>query len=159
MTLSLQTYSDGGARGNPGPAAIGVVICAENGKILEEASKTIGERTNNQAEYEAMLWALQLARQRKARRLRCHADSELIIYQLQGVYRIKDLHLKTLAEKVKSLAAQFESITFRQIPRSHAMITRADKLLNQTLDRAKAKAPSRHESSTRTNEYVQEEFL
>ena len=136
MTLTLQTYSDGGARGNPGPAAIGVVLCDAQGKVLEEASKTIGERTNNQAEYEALLLALQLARQRKARRLRCHADSELLIYQLQGVYRIKDAHLKTLAEKVKSLAARFDSITFLQIPRSHPMITRADKLLNQTLNKA-----------------------
>jgi ribonuclease HI len=143
MTLSLQTYSDGGARGNPGPAAVGVVLCDDHGKILQEATKTIGDRTNNQAEYEALLLALQLARQRKASRLRCHADSELLVFQLQGVYRIKDGHLKTLAEKVKSLASHFESITFKQIPREHPMIARADKLLNQTLDRIEAKAPPR----------------
>jgi ribonuclease HI len=143
MSLSLQTYSDGGARGNPGPAAIGVVLCDEHGAVLEESSKTIGDRTNNQAEYEAMLLALELAHQRKARRLRCHADSELLIYQLQGVYRIKDLHLKALAEKVKSLANRFDSITFQQLPRSHPMIARADRLLNKTLDQAKTKAPIR----------------
>src|SRR5882762_5031526 len=148
MSLLLHTYSDGGARGNPGPAAIGVVLCDERGKIVHEASKSIGHRTNNQAEYEALLFALQLARQRKARRLRCHADSELLIYQLQGSYRIKDAGLKTLSEKVKSLASEFESVTYRQIPREHPMIARADKLLNQTLNRIRAKAPARAEPPT-----------
>jgi ribonuclease HI len=140
---TLQTFSDGGARGNPGPAAIGVVLCDEHGKVLQEASKTIGERTNNQAEYEALLLALELAHQQKARHLRCHADSELMIYQVQGLYRIKNLHLRELAEKVKSSAARFDSVTFRQIPREHPMIARADKLLNQTLNKAGAAAPFR----------------
>jgi ribonuclease HI len=135
--LTLQTYSDGGARGNPGPSAIGVVLCDEKGHVIHEASKTIGERTNNQAEYEAMIFALQLAQERKARHLQCHADSELLIYQIQGTYRIKNVHLKALLEKVKSLTSGFDSITFRQIPREHPMIARADKLLNQTLDKAK----------------------
>src|SRR5260370_31402158 len=101
MTRTLQTYSDGGARGNPGPAAVGVVLCDKRGKVLQEASKTIGDRTNNQAEYEALLMALDLAHQRKAKHLKCHADSELLVYQLQGVYRIKNVELKLLAEKVK----------------------------------------------------------
>jgi ribonuclease HI len=143
MSLTLQTYSDGGARGNPGPAAIGVVICDEHGTVLDEASRTIGDRTNNQAEYEALLLALDLAYERKARRLRCFADSELLVYQVQGVYRIKNLELKALAEKVKSSAARFESIVFKQVPREHPMITRADKLLNQTLNKARAKAPAK----------------
>jgi ribonuclease HI len=141
--MTLTTYSDGGARGNPGPAAIGVVLCNEQGKVVLEASHTIGHRTNNQAEYEAMLLALTLAHQQGAKKLHCFADSELLVYQLQGVYRIKDSHLKVLSEKVKSLIQKFESVTFRQVPRSHAMITRADKLLNQTLNNAKLKGPSR----------------
>ena len=82
-----------------------------------------------------------LALQRKAKRLRCHADSELLVYQIQGHYRIKNLELKALAEKVKSSVARFESVIFKQIPREHPMIARADKLLNQTLNKAKAKAP------------------
>lgn len=137
--MTLTTYSDGGARGNPGPSAIGIVLCNEQGEVVQEASKSIGERTNNQAEYEAMLFALETARTLKATRLHCFADSELIIFQLQGRYRIKDNHLKLLSEKVKSLMTQFEAITFQQVPRSHPMITRADKLLNQTLDKMKAK--------------------
>jgi ribonuclease HI len=141
MSLTLQTYSDGGARGNPGPSAIGVVICDAQGNVLDEASRTIGDRTNNQAEYEALLLALDLAYERKASRLQCFADSELLVYQVQGVYRIKNLELKALAEKVKFSVSRFESVTFKQVPREHPMITRADKLLNQTLNKARAKAP------------------
>jgi ribonuclease HI len=155
MSLTLQTYSDGGARGNPGPAAIGVVICDEHGKVLQEASRTIGDRTNNQAEYEALLLALELAYQHKAKRLKCHADSELLVYQIQGRYRIKNVELKALAEKVKSSTARFESVTFKQIPREHPMIARADKLLNQTLNKAKAKAPPKPIKA----EYTQEELF
>ncbi|HVO33324.1 MAG TPA: ribonuclease HI family protein [Elusimicrobiota bacterium] len=140
MALALQTFSDGGARGNPGPAAIGVVLCDERHKVVHETAECIGQATNNQAEYRAMILALTLAHERGATRLECHADSELLVFQLQGRYRIKDFHLKSLAEKVKSLASRFESIVFRQIPRESPMIARADKLLNQALNRAGATA-------------------
>ena len=141
--MILHTFSDGGARGNPGPAAIGVVLCEPGGKIVAETAECVGEMTNNKAEYRAMLKALELARAHKARKLLCHGDSELIIYQLQGVYRIKNLELKVLAEKVKSAAGAFEAVTWKQVPREHPMISRADKLLNQALNRARAHAPAR----------------
>ena len=142
MTTRLfHTFSDGGARGNPGPAAIGALICDDKNQVLEEATRLIGETTNNVAEYNAMLLALELAKKRHARRLVCYADSQLLIFQLQGTYRIKDLKLKPLAEKVKSLAAGFDQIEYRQVPREHPMITRADKILNQTLNRAQRSAP------------------
>src|SRR5262249_23307896 len=131
MSAVLHTFSDGGARGNPGPAAVGVVLCDPQGKVLQETARCIGDATNNVAEYSAMLLALELARKHKARRVLCHADSELIVYQLQGLYRIKDMNLRALAEKVKSLAAGFDSVTWEQVPREHRMISRADKLLNQ----------------------------
>ena len=136
MSGILHTYSDGGARGNPGPAAIGAVLCDEKGKVIFETARCIGETTNNVAEYNAMILALESAHERKARHLICHADSELLIFQLQGIYRIKDLRLKALAEKVKSLASRFESVKWRQIPRESKMIARADKLLNQALNKA-----------------------
>ena len=158
MNLTLQTFSDGGARGNPGPAAIGVVICDEQGRVLDETACPIGHRTNNQAEYEAMLLALQIARQRKASHLQCFADSELLVYQLQGSYKIKDVHLKALAEKVRAKAAEFTSITFRQVPRSHPMIARADKLLNKTLDQANAKAPPRSTPPSAAD-YIQKDLF
>lgn len=136
MSEAIYTYSDGGARGNPGPAACGVVLATPEGKVLYETAKCIGETTNNVAEYNGMIMALELAKERKARHLVCHADSELIVFQLQGKYRIKDLRLKGLSEKVKSLAAQFDAVVFRQVPREHPMIRRADKALNQALNKA-----------------------
>src|SRR5262249_53468610 len=139
--MILHTYSDGGARGNPGPAAIGFVICNPDGSVLKERAECIGEMTNNKAEYRAMLKAMETARALKATKLLCHADSELIVYQLQGLYRIKDAHLAALAEKVKSVAIHFQSVQWTQVPREHPMIRRADKLLNQALDKAKARAP------------------
>ena len=134
--MILHTFSDGGARGNPGPSAIGVVICDPNGNVIREEAECIGDGTNNKAEYRAMLKALEMAKALKAKTLLCHGDSELIIFQLQGIYRIKDAHLKVLAEKVKSAASAFEAVTWKQVPREHPMIARADKLLNQALNRA-----------------------
>ena len=139
--MILHTFSDGGARGNPGPAAIGYVICDPGGRVLREGAECIGEMTNNKAEYRAMLKALETARDLKAAKLLCHADSELITYQLQGRYRIKDAELKKLAEKVKSVAIHFQGIEWKQVPREHPMIRRADKLLNLALDKAGARAP------------------
>lgn len=152
--MILHTYSDGGARGNPGPAAIGYVICTPHGEVLKEGAECIGEMTNNKAEYRAMLKAMETAKTMKATQLLCHGDSELIVYQLQGRFRIKDAQLKTLAEKVKSVAVHFQSVRWTQVPREHPMIRRADKLLNQALDKAKARAPAK-----RTAEPSQGEFF
>ena len=153
--MMLHTFSDGGARGNPGPAAIGYVICRTDGKVIQEGAECIGEMTNNKAEYRAMLKALEMARALKATTLVSHADSELLVYQLQGVYRIKDAGLKTLAEKVKSAADAFQAVQWKQVPREHPMIKRADKLLNQAMDKAKARAPIR----PRTDEPMQRELF
>jgi len=151
---ALYTYSDGGARGNPGPAAIGVVLCDERSRVVYEGARRIGRATNNQAEYQAMIWALELARERRAEELLCHADSELLVFQIQGRYRIKNIQLKPLAEKVKSLAAGFKSIRFRQIPRESAMIARADQLLNRALDRDPApEAPASGAGDLRQDEF------
>jgi len=139
--MILHTFSDGGARGNPGPAAIGVIIATPDGKIIHEFAECIGHATNNVAEYRAMLKAIELARSLHATELLCHADSELIIFQLQGVYRIKDSRLAGLAEKVKSAASGLTRISWKQIPRESPMIVEADRLLNQALNKARATAP------------------
>ena len=139
--MILHTYSDGGARGNPGPSAIGVVICDEHDQVLEEHAECIGDGTNNVAEYRAMLLALDIAKKRGATQLLCTADSQLLIYQLQGVYRVKHPALQALMEKVRSAAKGFEQITWRHVPREHPMITRADKRLNHALNRAQAGSP------------------
>jgi ribonuclease HI len=143
--MLLHTYSDGGARGNPGPAAIGFVICNPRGEVVREGAECIGEMTNNKAEYRAMLKAMETAKTLKATKLLCHGDSELIVYQLEGRYRIKDAGLKVLAEKVKSAARAFEAVHWKQVPREHPMIRRADKLLNQALDKIRARAPAQRE--------------
>ena len=137
----LHTYSDGGARGNPGPSGIGVVICDENDQVLEEHAEYIGEGTNNVAEYRAMMLALDLAKKRGATKLLCTADSQLLIFQLQGIYRVKHPSLQALMEKLRSAAKGFEAITWRHVPREHPMITLADKRLNQALNKAKAGLP------------------
>ena len=135
--MSFRTYSDGGARGNPGPAAIGVVLCDDKDQVIEETSRSIGETTNNVAEYNAMLLALELAQKHNVQEVVCYADSELIIFQLTGVYRIKDSRMKVLSDKVREAVKNFKRVEFRQVPREHPMISRADKLLNQTLNRSK----------------------
>jgi len=132
--MKLHTYSDGGARGNPGPSGIGAVVCDEKDQVLEVTAECIGHGTNNVAEYRAMILALSLAKKHGATQVLCTADSQLLIYQLQGIYRIKNLALQELAERVRSSAKGFESVTWRHVPREHPMITLADKTLNQALD-------------------------
>jgi len=141
--MKLHTYSDGGARGNPGPSGIGVVICDENDHVLEQQAECIGDGTNNVAEYRALLLALDLAKKRGATHLLCTADSQLLIFQLQGKYRVKHPSLQALMEKVRSAAKGFEAIEWRHVPREHPMIALADKCLNQALDRARGAYPSR----------------
>ena len=102
-----------------------------------------------------MLKAIEMAKALNAKKLLCHGDSELIIFQLQGIYRIKDAQLKILAEKVKSAARGFEAVHWKQVPREHPMIARADKLLNQALNKAKASAPFKD----RPSESSQREFF
>ena len=134
----LTVYTDGGARGNPGPAACGVVIKNENEEIIFEASKYLGTATNNQAEYEALILALQKAREMfekensKDGNIESYLDSELIVKQLNGEYRIKNEGLKPLYEKVSSLKKHFNSIKFIHIPREKNKL--ADKLVNRELD-------------------------
>jgi len=137
VSLLLHTYSDGGARGNPGPSGIGFVVCDANDHILEEGAECIGHGTNNVAEYRAMLLAMEKAKARGATRLLCTADSQLLIYQLQGKYRIKNDALQALAEKVRSMAKGFDAITWRHVPRENPLISRADKQLNRALDQAR----------------------
>jgi ribonuclease HI len=134
MNTKLTTYSDGGARGNPGPAGIGFVIYGEHSNILENVGMSIGTATNNQAEYKALLAALQAALKLGALEVDCYLDSELVVKQLQGKYKIKEEGLKPLASEVLKLTARFEKIQFHHIPREKNKL--ADKLLNQALDEA-----------------------
>ena len=125
-------YTDGGSRGNPGPSALGVVIENENGKVLKEYSHYLGEATNNQAEYEAVIFALQKAKQLKIKELEIRTDSELIGKQLQGEYKFKDSDLQPLFIKAWNLRLDYEKVNIKIISREQNK--KADKLANQELD-------------------------
>jgi ribonuclease HI len=122
---------DGGARGNPGPAAIGVVVRDGNG-VLEEVGETIGEATNNVAEYRALLRGIQLATERGASELELVGDSELVVRQVEGRYKVKNAGMKELHEEVKRALRSFDSWTIRHVRRESN--ADADRLVNEALD-------------------------
>ncbi|MBU4337987.1 ribonuclease HI family protein [Patescibacteria group bacterium] len=131
MNDTLTIYSDGGSRGNPGPAAIGVALCASNGKTYEYG-EFIGKATNNEAEYKALIMALLKAKSLKAKNVRCFLDSELAVKHLNHQYRIKDEKIIPLFIKIWNLTFDFEKITFTYIPREKNK--KADALVNKILD-------------------------
>ncbi len=124
---------DGGARGNPGPAAIGVVLRDENGQMLEEVGETIGEATNNVAEYRALLLGIELAKRLGAREVDLVGDSELIVRQVKGEYRVKHADLKQLHAQVRAALDDLERWSIRHVRRE--LNADADSLVNETLDR------------------------
>jgi ribonuclease HI len=128
-------YTDGGARGNPGPAGIGYVLQVQDGDLIE-VGEYMGEATNNQAEYEALRRGLTCAQLEKVTHLKVYMDSELIVKQIGGEYRIKNQELRILYDAVCGLIADFEKVTFDHIPR--AKNKRADELVNQALDLEKS---------------------
>jgi len=142
MSLKFTIYTDGGARGNPGPSAIGVVInCAGD---IKKYGEYIGEATNNEAEYQAVIFALkklkQLIGKEKAKsetEAEIHLDSELLANQLNGEYKIKEKRLQELFLEVWNLKQDFKKVIFQYIPREDNR--GADKLVNQALDKELSK--------------------
>ena len=138
---SLNIFTDGGARGNPGPAAIGFVIKGNQEEILGRVGKYLGRATNNVAEYQAVIAALKwLASHQKIivkyQLMNFHLDSNLVVNQLNGNYKIKDLKLKRLAAEIKELEKVFlKKIFYKFIPRTKNY--QADFLVNQTLNQQK----------------------
>lgn len=129
----LTIYSDGGARGNPGPGGIGAVIYDEEGNKLAEVSEYLGECTNNQAEYRAILAAIQKAKEFKTKELDCYLDSELVVKQLKGEYKVKNAELAPLFVKVYNETLDFQKVNFHHVRREKNK--EADKLANQAMDR------------------------
>lgn len=127
----LEIYTDGGARGNPGPAGIGVVIWHEH-ELIGAYSKYIGEATNNQAEYQAVVYALEHAKRIKAEELDIYLDSELAVNQLNRKFKIKNADLGSLFVKAWNLMVGFKEVRFHHIPREKNK--EADKLVNQAID-------------------------
>lgn len=130
--MSMFTLNtDGGARGNPGPGAIGVVL-KKDGEIIDQEGKYLGTSTNNEAEYKALILGLEKARSQNITELACFLDSELVVKQLNGEYKIKNDRLKVFFDKLTDLKMNFKKITFNYIPRTQNK--EADKLVNTTLD-------------------------
>jgi ribonuclease HI len=127
-------YSDGASRGNPGPAAIGAVVIDPSGRVLHEISETLGLTTNNVAEYRALIAGLEAALALGARRVEVRMDSELIVRQAIGRYRVKNPGLMPYHQRLISLRPRFDEVIFRHVPR--AMNSHADALANRALDAA-----------------------
>ncbi len=134
MLERLMLYSDGGARGNPGPAAIAYLALTETGQVIKKDSRFIGERTNNQAEYEALIAALEFAKAIKIGEITCHLDSELVGKQLKGEYKVKNPELWKLWCRAIELKGSFKKVCFVNVPRTNRFIDMADALVNKTLD-------------------------
>src|SRR3989338_1483563 len=132
----LEIFTDGACRGNPGPAAVGIVI-KENGKVIKRISKSIWEATNNIAEYTAFIYALKEAAALKAQQLKICTDSELLYYQLTGTYQIKNENLKALFEEAKVLGKKFKHVEIKRIPREQNQD--ADKLATQAIKKEQTK--------------------
>jgi ribonuclease HI len=130
----LTVNVDGGARGNPGPAAIGVVVRNDDGAIVEAVGETIGHTTNNVAEYRALLRGIELASAHGADEVELIGDSELIVRQIEGRYKVKHEDMKELHAKAKEMLAGFDSWSIRHVKR--AQNADADKLVNEALDNA-----------------------
>jgi ribonuclease HI len=128
----LTVNVDGGARGNPGPAAIGAVVRGPDGEVLEERGERIGRATNNVAEYRALLLGIELAAAHGATELELVGDSELIVRQVEGRYKVKDATMKELHGQVKAALAEFDNWSIRHVRRESN--ADADRLVNAALD-------------------------
>ena len=130
---SWKIHIDGAARGNPGPAAFAFIIQKEGAPALEEKG-TLGTMTNNLAEYTALVRALERARELGAERLIVHSDSELLVKQMNGEYRVKNPDLRVLYDRARELGGQFKQVVIRHVPREQN--SGADGLCNEALDEA-----------------------
>ncbi|MFA6981523.1 MAG: ribonuclease HI family protein [Patescibacteria group bacterium] len=130
--MKYALFTDGGARGNPGPAAAGVVLKDAKGNIVTELGMYLGTCTNNEAEYRALVYGLETAKRHGVSDISCFLDSELVVRQLNGQYKVKDANLRGFYTKVKELGLGFSSISYTHIFRSKNR--EADTVVNQVLD-------------------------
>jgi probable phosphoglycerate mutase len=127
-------YTDGGARGNPGPAAYAFVLEAEDGTVLDARGKAIGVATNNVAEYSALVAGLERAVEAGVRELEVVSDSELVVKQMRGEYKVKHPALQELFLRASRLAREIHRVRYTAVRREHNEL--ADRLVNEALDRA-----------------------
>lgn len=137
MPRTVTVQIDGASRGNPGPAGIGVLIRGEKGEILKGISEYLGEeKTNNEAEYSALIRALGASRDLEADKVNVLSDSQLLVRQMNGRYKVNSKNLKNLYRKALALESEFKEVNYRHIPREEN--SAADELANSALDKEKA---------------------
>jgi ribonuclease HI len=134
-TAAHTAHVDGGARGNPGPAGYGVVIHDASGRKIAELSEYLGHRTNNYAEYQGLIAALSYAHANGIKALRVISDSELIVRQMKGIYKVRHPELRTLYDGAQQLARKLEHFEIRHALREHNRD--ADRLANEAMDRGR----------------------
>ncbi len=134
--MRVVVHVDGGARGNPGPAAAAAVVSSPDGEVLDEAAETIGHATNNVAEYRGLLLGLARARELGATEVDVVNDSELVAHQVNGRYKVKHPDMKPLHAEAVAALQGFDAWTLRSVPR--ARNAEADRLVNQALDASRA---------------------
>lgn len=125
-------FTDGGSRGNPGPAAAGVVCYSSTDEVVFAKGKYLGVTTNNEAEYKALVLGLEVCLEKKLTSVEVYMDSELVVKQVLGLYKVKNENLQTFHKKVLELKKQFTLLTFTHVRREKNKM--ADSLVNQTLD-------------------------
>uniref|UniRef100_A0A7C4TIW9 Ribonuclease HI family protein n=1 Tax=candidate division WWE3 bacterium TaxID=2053526 RepID=A0A7C4TIW9_UNCKA len=130
--MSLILHTDGGARGNPGPGAAGIVVENEAGEVVKELGIFLGHCTNNEAEYKALIKGLGIVKELGASSVSCFLDSELVVRQLNGQYKVKNLSMRKFFDEVAAIRKTFEHIEFLHVPREKNKD--ADKLVNEVLD-------------------------
>jgi len=132
--VKAKLFTDGGARGNPGPAAYGYVLEADDGTVLDARGEAIGVATNNVAEYSALVAGLARAVEAGIDELEVVSDSELLVKQMRGEYKVKNRALQELFREASRLARQLHRVTYTAVRREHNEL--ADRLVNEALDRA-----------------------
>ena len=132
MTLKAKLSTDGGARGNPGPAAYGYVLETDDGTVLDARGKAIGVATNNVAEYRALVEGLRKALELGVQELEVVSDSELLVRQMTGEYKVKNETLRELNEEAETLARKLDRVRYTAVRREHNEL--ADRLVNEALD-------------------------
>ena len=126
--------TDGGSRGNPGRSAIGIIIFDENRELLTECKECIGEATNNKAEYKALIRGLEIASAHTRGEVNCFLDSEVVVRQVNGAYRLKAENLRALYYILKDREKAFSKVTYNFVPRENRYQQQADRLVNEALD-------------------------
>ncbi|MBO4552139.1 MAG: ribonuclease HI family protein [Candidatus Methanomethylophilaceae archaeon] len=132
--MSLVIYSDGGSRGNPGKSAYAIVV-TEDGKVIHEHTEFLGINTNNYAEYRGLIAAISKALELKADEVEFIMDSELVIKQMRGEYKVKSPNIMKLHEDAKALSSLIPNVRFTHVKRENQFVSRADALLNAEMDR------------------------